>query len=403
MGNSHPSAVSGVFRLPFAEQIAFFRGKLKNLAPTAKWDDLLHSQHDRAFMVAGAAKADLLADLASAVGRAIENGTGLEEFRRSFSFIVQKHGWKEYTGDFGWRTRVILNTNANTSYAAGRLAQLQEFPLWVYRHNDSVLHPRPHHVALDGLTLPSNHHFWKTHYPPNGWGCHCYVVGAEDMDMARALGGGKTDLTPGWNMPDGEGRLPGIDKGWEYMPGGSVSDAVRTHAAKLAVFPAEIGAAFGKDIRPCITAAWPDWVEGVFYGTRHDSGPLGAFTFEEVAALEAIGEKPASAGVFIRPGLLKGPKADRHWGKGDGLNLEQWQKLAEEFGGKDKLWFLDTKTGQILAILGEGEKRVQLACRVNFRTGRQISNQVVSCYEVLFVNIKRREKGGELVRIYVAD
>ena len=105
MESNHPSAVSGVFRLPFAEQVAFFRGKLKHLAPTQKWDDLLHSEHDKAFMVASAAKADLLTDLASAVGSAIENGTGLEEFRRLFSNIVQKHGWKDYTGDFGWRTR----------------------------------------------------------------------------------------------------------------------------------------------------------------------------------------------------------------------------------------------------------------------------------------------------------
>ncbi len=101
----HTSVVSGVFHLPFAEQVAFFRGKLKNLVPTEKWDDLWHNEHDKAFMVAGAAKADLLSDLAAAVGKAIENGTGLEEFRRLFSNIVQKHGWKDYTGDFGWRTR----------------------------------------------------------------------------------------------------------------------------------------------------------------------------------------------------------------------------------------------------------------------------------------------------------
>ena len=47
-------------RRPFAEQVAFFRGKLGNLVPTATWRDLWKSQHDRAFMVAGAAKADLL-------------------------------------------------------------------------------------------------------------------------------------------------------------------------------------------------------------------------------------------------------------------------------------------------------------------------------------------------------
>ena len=57
-------------RRPFAEQVAFFRGKLGNLVPTATWRDLWKSQHDRAFMVAGAAKADLLADLESALAAA---------------------------------------------------------------------------------------------------------------------------------------------------------------------------------------------------------------------------------------------------------------------------------------------------------------------------------------------
>ena len=31
------------------------------------------------------------------------------------------------------------------------------------------------HRAWDGLTLPVEHSFWKTHLPPNDWGCRCYV------------------------------------------------------------------------------------------------------------------------------------------------------------------------------------------------------------------------------------
>ena len=31
------------------------------------------------------------------------------------------------------------------------------------------------HRAWDGLTLPVEHEFWKTHLPPNDWGCRCYV------------------------------------------------------------------------------------------------------------------------------------------------------------------------------------------------------------------------------------
>jgi len=68
--------------LPFLEAIAFFRNKL-NL-PTQRWDDLLGAAHDRAFVVAGAMRADLLADLRDAVDKAMTAGTTLETFRKAF-------------------------------------------------------------------------------------------------------------------------------------------------------------------------------------------------------------------------------------------------------------------------------------------------------------------------------
>ena len=92
-------------RLPFQEQINFFRGKLGNLVPTATWTDLWKSQHDRAFMVAGAMKADLLADMARAVDAAISEGKSIQWFRANFDEIVEKHGWA-YRGERSWRSRV---------------------------------------------------------------------------------------------------------------------------------------------------------------------------------------------------------------------------------------------------------------------------------------------------------
>lgn len=247
---------------PFEEQVAFFRGKLGNLVPTAKWDDILREAHDRAFMVAGAAKADLLADLAAAVDKAIADGETLQQFRKRFGEIVRRHGWSGWTGDdrknpadpkdkggagYAWRTRVIYRTNMATSYAAGRLAQLKSFPVWVYRHGGSE-HPRLQHLAWNGLTLPADHEFWKTHYPPNGWGCSCYVTGALSRDMARHVGGNPDFDTPpaGWDAIDPQtGEPPGIGKGWGYMPGGSRAEEVaRAVAAKTIAWPYELAKAY---------------------------------------------------------------------------------------------------------------------------------------------------------------
>ncbi len=252
-----PSSISGVFKQPFPEQLAFFRQKLGNLVPTARWDDMLKSAHDAGFMVAGATKADLLADLAAAVERTVAEGKSIEAFRKDFRAIVERHGWHGWTGEESkrrraWRTRVIYTTNTATSYAAGRLAQLREggFTHWVYRHNDAVENPRPQHQAWAGLTLPPQHDFWKTHYPPNGWGCRCYVVGARSDRGARRLGGdpGKP-LPENWSAPDPRtGTPPGIGKGWDYMPGDTVTDTVRAMAEKTRHWPYELAKAYMQSV-----------------------------------------------------------------------------------------------------------------------------------------------------------
>jgi uncharacterized protein with gpF-like domain len=248
-----PSVSSGILKRPFAEQFAFFREKLGNLVPTARWDDLQKAAHDRAFMVAGAAKADLLTDLGAAVDRSISEGKSLEAFRKDFMSIIDKNGWQGFTGDESparraWRTRIIYQTNASTSYAAGRYAQLTEggFDFWVYHHNDAVTHPRPQHVAWDGLTLSPDDPFWSTHYPPNGWGCQCYVSGARSEAGAKRLGGDPDKPRPAdFNAVDPKtGEPAGVDKGWGYAPGASTAHEVGQMAQKMTSWDDRIAKAY---------------------------------------------------------------------------------------------------------------------------------------------------------------
>lgn len=237
--------LAGTFRRPFAEQVAAFRLRLADLRPTATWMDVWQAEHDRAFMVAGAMKADLLADLAGAVQKAIEEGTSLEQFRADFREIVTRRGWHGWTGEGtkrgeAWRTRVIYKTNMATSYAAGRWAQLRAagYPLLIYRHGGS-LDPRLEHLSWDGLILPADHPFWLTHAPPNGWGCSCYIVGARsERDAVRKGGKPQKKLPDGWAVISPKTGAPaGIDRGWAYAPGASVAEAVSQQAQKLESLP----------------------------------------------------------------------------------------------------------------------------------------------------------------------
>ncbi len=73
-------------------------------------------------MVAGAVKADLLADLGQAVEKAILEGTSLEGVPQRLPADRRdpRLAWLDGRGDQegrSWRTRVIYRTNAATSYA----------------------------------------------------------------------------------------------------------------------------------------------------------------------------------------------------------------------------------------------------------------------------------------------
>lgn len=218
--------------LPFREQAEFLRRKLN--MTTEAWTDVYAAEHDYAFMVAGANRNDLVADFRQAVERAINDGETLEQFRSRFDDIVARHGWS-YNGGRNWRSRVIYETNLNTTYMAGRYEQLMEVrerrPYWQYIHSGSE-NPRLQHQAWDGMILRWDDPWWRTNMPTNGWGCGCRVRALGERDLQR-MGRDGPDEAPALNWEEREigqrspggprtVRVPeGVDPGFEYQPGRS--------------------------------------------------------------------------------------------------------------------------------------------------------------------------------------
>lgn len=241
----------GQFNKAFNEQLIFFMQKL-NL-PTAFYDDILKQAHDRAFVVAGAQKADLLDDLRKIVDKAIGEGQSIGAFRKEFDNIVKQRGWQGWTGSDSqagrdWRTRIIYRTNIASSYAAGRWQQLndprllQTRPYWKYIHNDTVTHPRPLHVSWSGLVLRHDDPWWTSHFPPNGWGCECRVTAVREKEYNGAT-------APEDGVEPGSNRPRGIDRGWDYAPGSTADTSLRQLVqAKLINYPAAIARSLSKDV-----------------------------------------------------------------------------------------------------------------------------------------------------------
>lgn len=258
--------VTNTFNQPFAEQLAFFRKKL-NL-PTERWDDIQKSAHDRAFVVAGANKADLLDDLRKTIDQCIAEGQSLGWYQKQFAEIVKKHGWTGWTGEGtkagrDWRTTITYQTNMSVSYHAGRWEQLHDpdlikvMPYLTYHHADGVRRPRPLHLSWNGFTAPRDHPFWATHATPNGWRCHCYISGADESDYTTAKAAGKHEPPAGWQTINPKtGEPVGIDKGFGYAPGANRNTPLRSFVQdKLISYPPAITRALSKDVNRYINAS----------------------------------------------------------------------------------------------------------------------------------------------------
>lgn len=268
--------------LPFREQIDFLRAKV----PVADYAQVQGAMNDQAFVSAGANRVDLVADLLAIVTRAATEGTTLQEFREDYFAVLDNYGW-EPDGGREWRARVIYETNLRTSYAAGRYAQLQavkaERPFWVYNHSDAVETPRELHLLWNGLAIHADNPWWQSHYPPNGWGCCCFVTAYSLDELQRYLGKSGPDDAPASNVRSivFKGQVvqvpEGIDPGWAYAPGRSVFEQqVQGAMEKSTRLPASTAARMNEPLlqRPAVaTALRDDWSKLVNVATR-TTGPV---------------------------------------------------------------------------------------------------------------------------------
>ncbi len=111
-----------------------------------------------------------------------------QAFRESKNYADFKSRAAEITDTFNdkWQ-RTEYRTAVQVAEAASQYRQLRKsantLPYWVYRTVGDE-HVRPEHAALDGLTLPASDPEWSKIYPPNDWGCRCWVdaILAEEFD-----------------------------------------------------------------------------------------------------------------------------------------------------------------------------------------------------------------------------
>jgi len=279
----HDPVVSAIGLKP-KDAIAYFRQK--ESVTSDRWTDLWHEAHARAFTISGATSEALLKDIRSALDKRWSEGATVKDFRRELEDIMNRRGWdggqsrrptpgyvtaaehalqdaktpteqsaaraaltaaRERARDahIGWRASIIYETNMSTAFSAGRYRRmttpeaLRMFPYWRYRHH-ACQHPRVQHEAWDGMILRADDPWWDTHFPPNGWRCHCTVEVVSEPMLARngwVVSDSPVVQTRAWVNPHTgvvEQVPVGIDPGFAYNPGKAwaSNEALRSSTAQ---------------------------------------------------------------------------------------------------------------------------------------------------------------------------
>ncbi len=377
------------FGTPWQSQIDFLQAKLP--LPTERWDDIKAGAHDRAFVVAGAMKADFLSDIQQAL---IDNySKGTAAFTKDFKAIVAKHGWTGWTGEGSkageaWRARVIYQTNMRTSYMAARYQQLkadaEDLPYWKYVHNDSVRHPRPMHLSWHGLTLPHDHPFWDTHFPPNGWGCLCDVVGVSRRKGEAAAREGRGTPPAGWNTINPvTGAPPGIDKGWGYAPGASVNKPLQSFIAKKLInLNAGIGAQMWKELMPILLAetqaTLAAMVDSVSVGmpSTGETALIGAVDVATTVALRGLGVELENAAIWLRDQEVLHSIRDTQNTRGASLSADILKALPGQLEKAEIYWGL--KNGTLVYVFDLGGQLGKVPIEINYNGKTQMIGERTS-------------------------
>lgn len=236
-----PFNLSQVLGLTPEAAVEFFRQKGFKIGFDHR--DVWQQEHQAAFTVAKAMQLDLLVEIRDQVDAALADGTTFEAFKAALKPNLVKRGWwgrammtdpadgqlKEVQLGSTRRLKVIYDTNLRTAHSEGQWARIQEskatLPYLMYDHTPSA-HERKEHAAWDGLVLPADDPWWKSHMPVKAWGCKCRVIQVGSRQIERQ--GLKVGQAPAeryydyTNKRTGEmQRVPaGVDPEFNYAPGG---------------------------------------------------------------------------------------------------------------------------------------------------------------------------------------
>lgn len=190
-----------VFKMEPKEILDYFNSK--GLRPSFDWHEAYEEAHAKAFTIAKMTDIDLLKDTKKLLEKALKDGQSYSSFKKEAQELFKKKGWIDYkevvnpktgkkqTVELGTPRRIkkIYDCNMSSAYAVGRYKeQLEEMDIAPYLQYMAIMDEstRPEHQALHGKVFRADDAFWANFYPPNGWGCRCFVRNLTKYQVEKA-------------------------------------------------------------------------------------------------------------------------------------------------------------------------------------------------------------------------
>ena len=403
--------------------------KAKDLKPGFDYRDVWKEEHSNAFTVAKMMHLDLLADTQGALVKALEEGQTFKQFREHLKPMLVKKGWwgQQLMNDpltsetklvqlgSDARLKTIYKTNMRTARVAGQWSRIQRtkkaMPYLLYQLGPSFEH-RLDHEKLKDLMLPVDDPFWLVHYPPNGWGCKCWVRQVSEYEAKQLIASGNAYtqapeiMEKEWvNKRTGAVELvpEGIDPGWNYNPGNRLAQQANNlmskavtaspRAASIAVNDVMSQQAISGEVGKVFAHAVDDAIEQIQAGSAKPRGTtwhLGALPKEAIEQLEQANVSPVSAVISIRDAdlfhMLRDNKGKR---KGGDKRLPQSfiESLPQSLvHPKAILRDLQQKTPSLLYVYDLDDKSGKLSIKMDYEIkldGEKVKTNLIRSGEII--------------------
>lgn len=282
--SSAPQILADLMK-PNMEAAAFVRGK--TAVSRAVFDRMLPELRARSFVITGVESANAVQTVRDRIAQ-LPEGADWNEVKKDIAATMSP--WLDDDAA-ARRADLLLRFHGFQAYQATQWTldhdTIDTHPYYLYRtaQDDRV---RDSHAALDGIILPIDDPFWKTHFPPWDWGCRCEVIAISEADaqLARDRDAG---LPPDQHAVIQGARLDQLHQGWlingpsaridvrsEYERG--VQGAFRWNPGDLRISPKDLEQRYDAEV----WASFRQWAEST---ALHESGKISVWEWMNGSSL----------------------------------------------------------------------------------------------------------------------